>query len=310
MSILQTKRVVDTVLTKVVLGYNLDQEFSGHHLFPDVPVNEVGGKIVKFGKEAYVVINSKRAPGETVRGVGISYSSEKFVLENRLLEAISPEEFIEMGNKAGIAVKAQAVNSVFRRMRLEGEYDKALLANDANNYAASNKTTLSGTSLWTSATADVLTQVNDAKSTIRSKTGRYPNVFHLDAKGFEALKRNTHIKEQFKYSGKASITTDMLANYFDVEKVVVGRAIHATDEDADFIDLWQDNSILAYVPPKALQAQAVQSYGYNYVHKGFPKVEKEYYNKSDRSWHNPVLMRDKAVITDNGAGFLFMKTTG
>ncbi len=48
-SILKDKRIVDKVLTKVVMGYDLDQEFSGHHLFPDVQVTEMGGKIVKFG---------------------------------------------------------------------------------------------------------------------------------------------------------------------------------------------------------------------------------------------------------------------
>ena len=310
MSILQNKQVTDKVLTKVVMGYDVEQEFSGHYLFPDVEVPDIGGKIITFGKEAYVVVNTKRAPGESVRGVGITYSSDTFVLNDRLLEAISPEEFIEIGSKNNIAVKARAVNTVYRLMLLEGEYDKATLANDANNYAASNKTTLSGTSLWSNPAANLLEQVNDAKSTIRAKTGRYPNVFHLDADGFESMRRNADIKERFKYSGKASITTDMLADYFGVEKVVIGRAITAANENSDFVDLWRDNSILAYVPPKALQAKEVQSYGYNYVHKGYPLVEKEYFNQSDRSWHNAVLMRDKAIITDSGAGFLFMNTSG
>ena len=70
MSIFQNQRVTDKVLTKVVMGYDVDQEFSGHHLFPDVEVTDMGGKIIMFGKEAYVVINTKRAPGESVRGIG------------------------------------------------------------------------------------------------------------------------------------------------------------------------------------------------------------------------------------------------
>lgn len=310
MSIFQNQRVTDKVLTKVVMGYDVDQEFSGHHLFPDVEVTDMGGKIIMFGKEAYVVINTKRAPGESVRGIGITYSSDTYVLNDRLLEALSPEEFIEIASKNNIAVKARSVNTVYRLMLLESEYDKASLANDANNYAASNKTSLSGASLWSDPTANLLEQVNDAKSTIRSKTGRYPNVFHLDATGYDHMRRNAAIKEQFKYSGKGSINTDMLADYFGIEKVVIGRAITAADDKSDFVDLWQDNSILAYVPPKAMQAKEVRSYGYNYVHKGYPLVEKEYFNNGDRSWHNPVLMRDKAIITDSGAGFLFMNTSG
>lgn len=309
-SILQKKRVVDTVLTKVVLGYNLDQEFSGHHLFPDVPVNEMGGKIIKWGKEAFVIISTKRAPGETVRGVSIGYSSDNYVLENRMLEALTPEEFEEAGKSAGIAVKAKAVNRVFRIMRLEGEYEKSLLANNPDHYAANNKATLSGSDLWTEPTADVLTQFQDASSTVRAKTGREPNVFHLNPKGFRGLQRNEHIKKQFQYSGKASITLDMLANYFDVEKVVVGKSIHAPDIDSDFEDIWSSHSQLVYVPRKSIQDQEEQSFGYNYVGKRFPRVDKEYFANSDLSYHNRVRFRDKAVITDNGAGFLFMNTAG
>lgn len=305
---LQNRRVVDKVLTNLVLGYDLDQEFSGHHLFPDVDVLEIGGKIIKWGKEAFVILNTKRAPGETVRGIGISYSADDYVLNNRLLEALSPEEFIEAAELANIQIKSQNVNTVYRLMRLEGEYDKAKLALDPTHYGATNKAALSGTDQWSNPNADVLTQVEDAKSSIRAKTGRYPNVFHLDAAGYQALKRNIAIREQFKYSGNASITTDLLAQYFDVEKVVVGKAV-ATGVDGEFEDIWKDGSVLAFVPPKSLQSKASQSYGYNYVLKGFPLVEKEYYDKSDRSWHNPVLFRDKAVMTDNGAGFLFQNTT-
>lgn len=92
-SIRNALRVVDTVLTKVVLGYNLEQQFTGQHLFPDVNVPLMGGKILKFGKEAYVVTNTVRAPGETVRNISVAYSSESYALENRLLEGKSPKNF-------------------------------------------------------------------------------------------------------------------------------------------------------------------------------------------------------------------------
>lgn len=309
-SALQKKRVVDTILTKVVLGYDLDQEFSGHHLFPDVSVSKIGGKIIKWGKESFVIMDTKRAPGETVRGVGIAYSSEQYVLENRLLEALTPEEDVEEAGKLTIPLKTKAVNRVFRIMRLEGEYDKALLANNPAHYHTDHKSTLSGTDIWTDPTAKVLDMVQDANAMIRKKTGRNANVFHLNPMGFDALKRNNHIKEQFKYSGKSSITLDMLANYFDVEKVVVGRSIHAPDVSSDFEDIWKHNAQLAYVPSKSKQDKGEQSFGYNYVHKGFPKVEKERFEENDRSYHQPVLFRDKAVITDNTAGYLFQNTAG
>lgn len=306
----KSSRPTDKILTSVLLGYDMDQEFSGHHLFPDVEVPDMSGKIIAFGKEAYQVINTKRAPGETVRGIGISYSNDTYVLENRLLEAIVPEEDMEDSRKANIPVLSIASNTVYKAMRLEGEYDKASLALDPANYAATNKASLSGTSLWNDPTADLIQQVGDAKEAIRAKTGKYPNVFHLDPLGFAGLQNNLAILAKLKYGNQAFVDEAFLQMYFGVEKVVVGKTVHLADEDGDFLNLWKDSSVLAYVPPKAQQNKRSQSYGYIYTGKGFPIVEKEYFEKSDRSYHVPVLMRDKAILTDNGAGFLFQNTTG
>ena len=132
-SIRNALRVVDTVLTKVVLGYNLEQQFTGQHLFPDVNVPLMGGKILKFGKEAYVVTNTVRAPGETVRNVSVAYSSESYALENRLLEGKVAEEFLEESAKVpGVNLQTRAVNTVMKKMRLESEANKAKLATSAS----------------------------------------------------------------------------------------------------------------------------------------------------------------------------------
>lgn len=308
-STLKRLRVVDQILTKVVRGYNLDQEFSGHHLFPDVEVTAMGGKIIKFGKDAFIIANTTRAPGETVRSIGITYSSDDYALENRLLEGKVAEEFAaEMDKVPGIKAQTLAVNEVMYRMRLEGEVKKAKLATTTGNYASGHTEALSGTSMWDNAASNPLEAIGDGKAKIRKAIGRYPNVLHLDLYAFEALKRHPKIIEHFRYGGDASITTKMLASYFDVESVVVAKAVSAATADAPFGEVWGNNSILAYVPPAARRAAAVPSFGYNYVHKDTPKVEKGYFEESDRSWHYPVLMADQPVLTDNSAGFLFTNT--
>ncbi len=302
-------RVVDTILTKVVLGYNLDQEFSGHHLFPDVSVSAMGGKIIKFGKESYIVTDTTRAPGETVRSIGIIYSSDDYALVNRLLEGTVPEEFAtEMNKVPGINAQTLAVNQVMQKMRLEGEVKKAKLATTASLYATGHTEALTGNDMWDNAASKPLDAIRDAKAKIRKATGRYPNVLHLDIYAYEALKTHPKVLEQFKYTGKTSITSDMLASYFDIDTVVVAKAVSVADKDAPFAEVWGNNTILAYVPPAAMRAQAVPSFGYNYVLTGTPKVEKGYFENSDRSWHYPVAMADQAVLTDNSAGFLFTNT--
>ena len=302
-------RVVDTVLTKVVLGYNLEQQFTGQHLFPDVNVPLMGGKILKFGKEAYVVTNTVRAPGETVRNVSVAYSSASYALENRLLEGKVAEEFLEESAKVpGVNLQTRAVNTVMKKMRLEGEANKAKLATSASAYATGHTEALSGNDQWDNAASNPLEAISDAKAKIRKSTGQYPNVLHLDVYAYEALKRHPKIIKQLKYSGKDSITTAMLANYFDIENLVVAKAVTVADPNADFTELWGNNTILAYVAPAGARNMEEPSFGYNYVLQGLPRVEKGYFENSDRSWHYPVHFADQAVVTSPGAGFLFTNT--
>ena len=308
-SYLRDLRVTDNILTKVVLGYNLEQQFTGQHLFPDVSVPQMGGKILKFGKEAYIVRNTVRAPGETVRDIGFAYSSDNYTLENRLLEGKVPEEFVaEMAKGPGLKAQTEAVNIVMQTMRLEGEANKAKLATSTSAYATGHTEALSGTDQWDNAASDPLAAISDAKAKIRKSTGQYPNVLHLDVYAYEALKRHPKIIEHFKYTGAASITTAMLATYFDIETVVVAKAVSVASLEADFTELWGNNTILAYVAPASLRSMRVPSFGYNYVLNGLPRVEKGYFENSDRSWHYPVHFADQAVVTSSGAGFLFTNT--
>ncbi len=310
-TMLKQKRLVDTVLTNVALGFNLDQQFSGHHLFPDVPVNEIAGKIVKFGKDAFVVVNSKTAPGESIRAVGLRYSSDTYELNLRKLAATATIEEVEASDKLKLVkYKSRAVNNVMQRMRLEGEYDMAQLATDPANYLTDHVQALSGNSQWSDPTADIDQQIEDAKATIRAKIGREPNVLHLDYNGYRGMRKNEAIRKGILgTTGKGTITAQMLADHFEVEKVVVGKSLHLDDLDSEFEDIWQDNSILAYVPEKSLQDKAEPSYGYNYIQDGYPYVAKEHFNEFRDTWYNKVYFRDKAIITYPEAGFLFQNTT-
>lgn len=310
-SLLKQRRLVDAVLTNVVLGYNLDQQFSGHHLFPDVSVNALAGKIIKFGKEAFVIVNSKTAQGATILGVGMKYSSDVYELNLRKLAAMATIEEIESADKLkAIKFKSRAVAQVMQRMRLEGEYDMAKLATSADSYPDNHKETLSGTSQWSNINADIDTQIEDAKATIRAKIGREPNVLHLDYNGYRGMRKNKAIRTAILgTTGKGTITAQMLADHFELDKVVVGKSLYLTDKDAEFEDIWQNNSILAYVPEKSLQDKSEPSFGYNYIQDGYPYVAKEHFDESNDTWQNKVYFRDKAIITYPEAGFLFQNTT-
>lgn len=61
-----TARVIDPILTNVARGY-ANNALIGMSLFPAVPVQQRGGKIVSFGKEAFMTYATGRAPGAMPR---------------------------------------------------------------------------------------------------------------------------------------------------------------------------------------------------------------------------------------------------
>jgi len=68
---------------------------------------------------------------------------------------------------------------------------------------------------------------------------------------FNALNNHPKIKEQFKYTSSESLTAEMLAKYFNIEKVIVGQAVFLAEnasDDTDAQDVWGNDAILSYTP--------------------------------------------------------------
>ncbi|NOR68140.1 MAG: hypothetical protein GQ532_00315, partial [Methylomarinum sp.] len=169
-------RVIDPILTTHVQGY-IHPEHIGMALFPRVPVSVSGGKIIEFGKEAFRLYNSARAPGTAFKRLQFGYEGKPFALENHGLEAVVPREHQrEAGAVPGIDLASRATNTVMRANSLILENAQAEMARDLSLYDVNHKNTLSGTDQWNDyANSDPVADVNVAKEAIRSSTGVYPN---------------------------------------------------------------------------------------------------------------------------------------
>lgn len=295
-------RVVDPVLTTVVQGYK-NPEFVGDALFPAVPVGVSGGKIIEFGKESFLAYNSQRAPGGATRRISFGYQGKPFSLENHALEAPVPREYQRDAAKVpGINLGTRAVNLTMRANKQTLEIQQAALATDAANYPTANKITLSGTDKWSNAASKPVSIINAGKEAVRQAIGVYPNVLLLGAQAFNPLKDNPSILERFKYTSKESITAEMLAALFDLDKVVVGKAVQATDAGV-MSDVWGNFAVLAYVPSSPSQMEE-PSYGYTYTMEGHPLVETPYYDNNAKSWIYGVTYERAPVLSGIAAGYL------
>lgn len=302
----RTAGVIDPILSTHARGYR-NAELISHRLFPRTPVPNRSMRTLKFGKESFRVVNTRRAPGGNVARIQYGYSADPIALVQDALEATVPREHLEEAlSIPRIDLAAGAVATVMDALDLGLEIAAATLARTAGNYDANHKVLLAGAERWKSATSNPKDDIDAGKEAIRKYIGRYPNTLILSPSAYNALTNHPAITDRYKYTSSASITTAMLAAFFDLAAVDVGRAVYLPETAADTdaaTDVWGDDAILAYVPA-AGDNYRVPSYGYTYELTGYPQVESPYYEPSVRSWCYPTTVERRPYVVGADAGFL------
>lgn len=299
-------RVIDPILSTVAQGYH-NSEMVYPALFPVVPVDQRGGKIIQFGREDFRQYNTARAPGGNTKRVTFGYSGAAYALAQQALEGAVPFEHMQEANAVpGIDLGRIAVIKVQNIIQLGVEIAAAAIATTAGSYQAANKTTLSGTSQWSDQTSGVSNPSKDIQTAIeavRAAVGKRPNTVVLGPKVWAALKTHPLIIDRIKYTGRDSITLDMLAALWDVKRVVVGDAIYE-DASGALVDVWGKYVVVAYTEMGSLADAGLPSYGYTYRLRNFPMVETPYQDRSAKSWIYPVTDELSPVAASINAGYL------
>lgn len=184
------------------------------------------------------------------------------------------------------------------------EKAQADIARNAANYGNNNKVTLAGVDQWSAyATSKPGTDIRAAVEAIRTQTGKRPNVVMIGAAVFAMLQEHPLILDRTKYTSKDSITPDLLAALWNVQRVVVGDAVYADDADVMY-DVWGKDVVIAYTQLGTVANRGLPSYGYTYRLNGYPVVEQPYYDKGAKSWIYPVTDEVSPVMAGPLAGFV------
>lgn len=302
----RTAAVIDPILSTHARGYR-NEEFISHELFPRANVSNRSMRVIRFGKESFRMVNTRRAPGADKKRIQFGYASDPINLVQNALEGVVPlEHQEEAASVPGIDLGRGAVDMVLGIEDLNLEFDAAQLARSPANYDNNHKLALVGAARWTDPNSDPAADIAEAREAVRRSIGRYPNTLALGAPAFAALKIHPKVKEQFKYTSSESITEAMLAAYFSLRKVVVGKAIYLPENAADDAlanDVWGDDAILAWVPSGEGNFQ-VPSFGYTYTLLGYPQVSKPYFEDKNDSWIYPIKVERKPTLTGAEGGFL------
>lgn len=302
----QQAGVVDVILSNFARGYS-NPEMIAHRVAPVVDVPARNMLLLKFGKEGFRKLNTRRAPGTPMLTVQYGYGADPIALVQDALQGLVPMEIQEAAKAVpGINLGQRAVQMVMAQLDLGYEIETAGIVMNAAGYAASNKVALAGTDKWSAPESDPKKGVDDGKEVIRQRIGRYPNQMTIGAKGARALCDHPKIKEQFKYTSAESITIEMVARYLQLDEILVGKAVYLPDgtaEDALATDVWGSDAVLSYASKEG--NWLVPSFAYTYRLQGYPSVEAPWYDRDIRSWKYPTVQERRPYMVGADAGFLF-----
>lgn len=296
-------RVIDPILSEVARSAGAQGQLVAQTLFPVVTVGQRGGRILSFGPDDFKLYATQRAPGANTRRVQFGYSSGNFSLVDYSLEGSVPIELMQEASAVpGIDLAANAIRKVRNLQDLEREKQCADLALNAASYAASNKTTLSGTAQWNDAASDPFGDINDAREAVRQQIGLRPNVLILGPKVVTELRSNAKVLDRLSTaSDRPPATLNQLSSLFEVQ-IIEGSAIYHTG--TAFADIWGKFALLAYTIPGSLADMGSPSFGYTYQLSGYPYAEEPYFDRNSKTWYYPVTDARQPVLASAAAGFL------
>jgi hypothetical protein len=299
-------QIYDPILSNVILGYR-SPLLVGNNLFPLVPVASTGGQVLTFGKELFQQYATRRAPGASTTRIDFGYLGEPYALLNNSLEIPVPfENLADAAVVLHLDLSVKAVQLGMDANMLQLEREQAAKAINPALYDASNKNiALSGASLWSAkTTCNPFADIEEAKESITQQCGLSPNTMVLSRSAFKAIRQATSIIERFKYTDATAVTVAKLSALFDIENIVVGKAV-SYDLDTDTMsDVWGNNAVVAYVPPGPQNTMMEPSYGYTYYLAGHPLVEQAYQDRNRKSWIYPVTYNRVPVVTGIKSGYL------
>lgn len=124
----RTAAVIDPILSTHARGYR-NAEFISHLVFPRVTIPNRSMRVIKFGKESFRRVNTRRAPGADVKRVQYGYASDPVSLVQDALEGVVPVEHQQEAESVpGIDLGSGAVDMVMDIIDLGHEIEAANIA--------------------------------------------------------------------------------------------------------------------------------------------------------------------------------------
>lgn len=241
---------VDAILTNISVAYIQKQtNFIASRVFPIVPVEKKSDVYYTYTKNDWFRDEAqRRAAGTPSAGGGYGLSTASYMCEKWAFHK-DVDDDTRNNADAPINVDREATEYVTSRIALKQETEFA-----ASYFGSSIwGTDSTPTNLWSDFTAsDPIGDIDTGKRTILATTGYEPNKLVLGYDVFIKLKNHPDLIDRVKYTGAKVLTAELLASLFEVEEVLVAKAVKATNLEGAaqaYAFVAGKHALLAYAAP-------------------------------------------------------------
>ena len=261
---------INAYLSKIARGYS-NSAFIAENLFPVIDSELEKVDIFEFNKEAFQVYDTERS----IRANSNVISPKGFNKKTTTLtehDLAYPLDYREQEESKVVKLQLHATNVVTEGLKLKHEKQCADLVQNVDNFDTGNKIILSGTDKFSEEGSDPEGVVDDAKNAIVSKIAQEPNTMVMGYEAFKNLKKNKSLKDLISANDKKIITLNMMKEIFDIENIFVGKSVFVNEKN-EFVKVWGNNIVLAYVPPLNSRTEYDPSFAYTVRKKDSLKID-------------------------------------
>jgi hypothetical protein len=291
----------NSVLSGVSIRYTND-EMIADQVMPVVPVKKESDMYYIYTR-AWKLPQSKRGAGAEANEVEWNVSTDTYQCEEYALKDLIPDRVRNNADNP-LNLDVDTTENLNELIQLGREKRVADVVFASGTYGTQTSA-LSGTNQWDDyAGSDPIGDVRDAKAVVHAATGKMPNTMVIGFQAYLKLLDHPDILERIKYTQKGLITADLLASLFEVDKLLVGKALYDSTQEGVAESLgyvWGKSVALLFAQPSPGLKKV--SFGYQFQSRGF-RTKKWRVEGRDGDFIETGEIRDEKVVAA-ATGYLY-----
>lgn len=234
---------IDRYLTNLSIEFQQAAEnFIAPQVFPIVEVDKQSDKYVKFDRDSFWRDNFPERPlGGAADVDTYTISDDTYFCVERALahkyddrQAANADEPIELARMAVQLLTTRAMVNMDRRF-VSKYFTDDVWATELEGKTSSPST---GEFLkFTESGSDPMRVIDDAKTAIHSTTALMPNRMIVSEDVHRVVRNHPAILDRIKYTQRGTLSNDLLASLFEVDRYIVARSIYNDAKEGADADL-------------------------------------------------------------------------